>query len=185
MSLLASNMLPLGVIAPEFSLPDTVSDQIRSLQKLKGDRATLVMFICNHCPYVKHIREELVRLSNDYQNEGVSLIAINSNDVEYYPEDSPELMKEEARKYGYTFPYLYDESQEVAHAYDVACTPDFYIFDHELKLVYRGRLDESSPGNEKPLTGQDIRQALDDIIHGNPVSLEQFPSMGCNIKWKE
>lgn len=184
MALLASNMLPLGVIAPDFVLPDTVSGEVRSLQELKGDRATLVMFICNHCPYVKHIREELVRLTNDYQKEGVSVIAISSNDVEYYPEDSPEMMKQEARKFGYTFPYLYDESQEVAHAYNAACTPDFYVFDSEMSLAYRGRLDESSPGNEKLLTGQDIRQALDDIIHRNPVSLEQFPSMGCSIKWK-
>jgi len=185
MSLLPSNMLPLGVVAPDFSLPDTVSSEQADLQSLKGEQATLVMFICNHCPYVKHIREELVNLADDYSDMGVSLIAISSNDVENYPEDSPEMMKEEARKWGYSFPYLYDETQDVARAYHAACTPDFYIFNDALKLVYRGRLDESSPGNGKPLTGKDIRSALDDMINGNPVSQEQFPSMGCNIKWKE
>ncbi len=185
MALLPSNMLPLGMTAPDFSLPDTVSGEVRSLQDLKGDRATLVMFICNHCPYVKHIREELVRLTNDYSDKGISFVAINSNDAEHYPEDSPELMKEEARKHGYSFPYLYDEPQAVAQAYQAACTPDFYLFDESLKLVYRGRLDESTPGNEKLLTGQDIRQALDDIISGNPVSQDQSPSVGCSIKWKE
>lgn len=178
-------MLPLGVVAPDFSLPDTVSGEQADLQNLKGEQATLVMFICNHCPYVKHIREELVNLVRDYSEKGISLIAISSNDVENYPEDSPEMMKEEARKWGYTFPYLYDETQDVARAYHAACTPDFYIFDQEMKLVYRGRLDDSSPGNGRPLTGTDIRSALDDIINGNPVSQEQFPSMGCNIKWKE
>ena len=185
MALLPSNMLSLGVEAPDFRLPDTVSGEVCSLQDLRGDQATLVMFICNHCPYVKHIREELVRLSDDYNSKGINLIAISSNDVANYPEDSPELMKEEARKHGYSFPYLYDETQEVARAYEASCTPDFYIFNEDMSLVYRGRLDESSPGNDKPLTGTDIRQALDDIIARNPVSQEQFPSIGCSIKWKE
>ena len=186
MALVQSNMLSLGVAAPDFSLLDVVSGEVYTLQEMKkGQQATLVMFICNHCPYVKHIREELVRLANDYQKKDVCLIAINSNDVENYPEDSPEMMKEEARKYGYFFPYLCDETQEVARAYDAACTPDFYIFDDMMHLVYRGRLDESTPGNGKPLTGKDIRTALDDIINGNPVSQEQFPSIGCNIKWKD
>jgi len=185
MALSPSNMLSLGVTAPDFSLPDTISGGTYSLQDLKGDQATLVMFICNHCPYVKHIREELVSLSNDYNPRGIGLVAISSNDVENYPEDSPELMKDEARKYGYSFPYLYDETQEVAQAYQAACTPDFYIFNSEMSLVYRGRLDDSSPGNGIPLTGSDIRQALDDLIAGNPVSQEQFPSVGCSIKWKE
>lgn len=185
MALLPSNMLPLGMVAPDFSLQDTVSREICTLKNMKGEQATLIMFICNHCPYVKHIREELVRLANDYSQKGINLIAISSNDVENYPEDSPELMKEEARKWGYTFPYLYDETQEVARAYHAACTPDFYIFNNALKLVYRGRLDESTPGNEKELTGKDIRKALNDIVDGNPVGLEQFPSIGCSIKWKE
>jgi peroxiredoxin len=178
-------MLPLGVDAPDFSLPDTVSGEQADLQSLKGEQATVVMFICNHCPYVKHIREELVNLASDYADNGVALIAISSNDVANYPEDSPEMMREEARKWGYTFPYLYDETQDIARAYHAACTPDFYIFDQALKLVYRGRLDESTPGNDHPLSGKDIRRALDDMINGNPVSQDQFPSMGCNIKWKE
>jgi peroxiredoxin len=184
MSLISSNMPPLGMTAPSFQLLDTVTGEFQSLEQLAGEQATLVMFISNHCPYVKHIREELVRLADEYHQKGVSLIGISSNDVENYPEDSPEMMKEEARKHGYTFPYLYDESQEVAKAYDAACTPDFYLFDKDLKLAYRGRLDDSSPGNGKPLTGKDIRQSLEYILNGNPVSAEQIPSMGCNIKWK-
>lgn len=185
MALTPSNMLPLGTTAPHFELFDSVSERMLTLDELKSDKATLIMFICNHCPYVKHIREELVRLTEDYQSNGVSIIAISSNDVEAYPEDSPEMMKEEARKFGYQFPYLYDETQTVARQYHAACTPDFYLFDDELQLVYRGQLDGSRPGNEVPLTGYDLRSAIDDLLKGNPVAEEQKPSIGCNIKWKQ
>lgn len=185
MALTPSNMLPLGTVAPPFTLDDAVSGRTMSLDELKSDKATVIMFICNHCPYVKHIQPELVNLAEDYIPEGVKFIAISSNDVENYPEDSPELMKAEARKWQYPFPYLYDETQAVARAYDAACTPDFYIFDGDLKLVYRGQLDDSRPGNEKPLTGKDMRAALDDILKDNPVTENQIPSQGCNIKWRK
>ncbi|MEO1053320.1 MAG: thioredoxin family protein [Bacteroidota bacterium] len=184
MALTPSNMVELGTEAPDFELLDTVSDRKLSLDELKSDKATVIMFICNHCPYVKHIREELVRLANDYIPEDISFIAISSNDVENYPEDSPELMHEEARKFQYPFPYLYDETQTVARQYNAACTPDFYIFDKEMQLVYRGQLDDSRPGNEIELSGKDIRNALDDMLKGNPVGENQIPSVGCNIKWK-
>ncbi len=180
-----SNMLALGTVAPEFKLPDTVSGQVKSLQELKSDKATVVMFICNHCPFVKHVNEQLVALANDYQPQSVAFVAISSNDVENYPEDHPDKMKEYALNLGYPFPYLYDESQEVAKAYKAACTPDFYIFDGDLKLVYRGQLDDSRPKSDIPVTGVDIRAALDDLLAGKPVSVEQRPSLGCNIKWKE
>lgn len=179
-----SNMLPLGTPAPDFKLPDTISGKSLSLGELKSDKATVIMFICNHCPFVKHVDEGIVSLAKDYQTKGVSFIAISSNDVENYPQDSPELMKEEAEKVGYTFPYLYDETQEVAKAYDAACTPDFYVFDADLKCAYRGQLDDSRPGNGKPVTGKDLRAALDEILEGKPVSAPQIPSLGCNIKWK-
>ena len=184
MALTPSNMLPLGTEAPFFKLSDTVSGKEFSLDEIKSDVATIVTFICNHCPYVKHIQPELVKLAEDYIPEGVKLIAISSNDVENYPEDSPELMHDEAKKWGYPFPYLYDETQAVARAYDAACTPDFYIFDKEMKLVYRGQLDASRPGNEKPLDGADMRSALDDLLKGNPITENQIPSQGCNIKWR-
>lgn len=179
-----SNMMPLGTAAPDFDLFDTVSGKTLSLNDLKSDKATLIMFICNHCPFVKHVDEGLVALANDYQSKGVSFIAISSNDVANYPQDGPELMKEEAEKVGYSFPYLYDESQSVAKAYDAACTPDFYIFDKEMKCAYRGQLDGSRPGNDVPVTGADIRAALDEILAGQEVSAVQMPSLGCNIKWK-
>ena len=179
-----SNMLPLGTLAPDFTLLDTVSGKTVSLDELKSDKATVIMFICNHCPFVKHVDEAIVSLAKDYQAKGVSVIAISSNDVENYPQDSPELMKEEAEKVGYTFPYLYDETQEVAKAYDAACTPDFYVFDKDLKCAYRGQLDDSRPGNDKPVTGKDLRAALDEILEGKEVSAPQIPSLGCNIKWK-
>ncbi|MCE7992617.1 MAG: thioredoxin family protein [Roseivirga sp.] len=179
-----SNMIPLGTPAPDFTLPDTVSGKTVSLQELKSDRATLIMFICNHCPFVKHVDEQLVALAKDYQAKGVSFIAISSNDVDNYPQDSPQLMMEEATKLGYTFPYLYDESQAVAKAYDAACTPDFYIFDKDLKCAYRGQLDDSRPGNGKAVTGLDIRQALDEVLDRKAVSSSQIPSVGCGIKWK-
>ena len=178
-------MLPLGTKAPPFQLKDAVTERTMSLEDTRGEKATVIMFICNHCPYVKHVQSELVKLAEDYIPEGVKFVAISSNDVENYPEDSPELMKEEAKKWGYPFPYLYDETQAIARAYDAACTPDFYIFDDDLKLVYRGQLDDSRPGNEKSLTGEDMRAALDDLLAGNPISEKQIPSQGCNIKWKQ
>ncbi len=179
-----SNMLPLGTQAPNFKLPDTVSGNDLSLDDLKSDQATVIIFICNHCPFVKHVDEGIVALAKDYQAKGVSFVAISSNDVENYPQDAPDLMKEEAEKVGYTFPYLYDATQEVAKAYDAACTPDFYVFDGDMKCAYRGQLDDSRPGNEKPVTGKDLRSALDDILAGKEVSAPQIPSLGCNIKWK-
>ena len=184
MALIPSNMLALGTTAPDFSLPDVVSGEVLSLSDLKSDQATVVMFICNHCPYVKHIQSELVKLANDYIAKGVAFIAISSNDIKQYPEDAPDEMKKIARQWNYPFPYLFDETQEVAKRYDAACTPDFYLFDKELALVYRGRLDESRPGRDIPLSGKDIRLALDDILDGNQVSEVQHPSIGCNIKWK-
>lgn len=184
MALADSNMVPLGSKAPAFTLLDTVSNKEVTLDEIKSEVATVVMFICNHCPYVKHIQPELVRLAEDFIPDGVNCIAISSNDVENYPEDSPELMHDEAKKWGYPFPYLYDETQIVARAYDAACTPDFYIFDNEMKLIYRGQLDNSRPGNGQELTGSDIRNALNDYLKGNPITDNQIPSQGCNIKWK-
>ncbi len=179
-----SNMLPLGTTAPEFELPDTVSGKVMRLSDLRSDKATVVMFLCNHCPYVIHVNPEIVRLARDYQAKGVSFIGISSNDVENYPDDAPEKMGPHARAVGYTFPYLYDESQEVARAYDAACTPDFYVFDSQMRLVYRGRIDDSRPKNTHPLTGADLRAAIDAVLEGLPVSEVQYPSAGCNIKWK-
>ena len=179
-----SNMLPLGTKAPNFTLPDTVSGKTVSLDELKSDKATVIMFICNHCPFVKHVDAGIVALAKDYQAKGVAFIAISSNDVQNYPQDGPDLMKEEAEKVGYTFPYLYDETQAVAKAYDAACTPDFYIFDAEMKCAYRGQLDGSRPGNGVAVTGSDMRAALDEILDGKPVSAQQIPSLGCNIKWR-
>ena len=184
MALTPSNMLPLGTEAPDFHLPDTVSGEELSLKDLASDQGTLVMFICNHCPFVKHVNLELVRLAGDYQKKGVSFVAISSNDVENYPQDGPQQMKEAASTLGYTFPYLYDETQEVARAYDAACTPDFYLFDGDLKLVYRGQLDGSRPGNDIQVTGADLRKAMDQLLGGLEVSPHQVPSVGCNIKWK-
>jgi thiol-disulfide isomerase/thioredoxin len=176
-------MLPLGTKAPGFSLPDTVSDRILTLQALRDEKGTLIMFICNHCPFVKHVNPELVKLANDYSRKGIAFIAISSNDVENYPQDSPHLMKETARREGYPFPYLYDETQEVARAFQAACTPDFYLFDNDLQLVYRGQLDASRPGNDIPLSGVDLRAALDALLQGTPIDSDQKPSIGCNIKW--
>jgi len=178
-----SNMLPLGTPAPDFSLPDTVSGLSLGLHQLASDRATLVMFVCNHCPYVKHVNPELVRLARDYQPRGVAFIAISSNDVESYPEDAPERMAAVAAEEGYSFPYLYDRDQSVARAYDAACTPDFYLFDGQRRLAYRGRLDGSTPRNGQPLTGADLRAALEAVLAGRPVAAEQQPSLGCGIKW--
>jgi len=184
MSNTPSNMLSLSTTAPNFNLIDTVSEKMVSLNEIKGETATVIMFICNHCPFVIHVNEQLIKLANDYKNNRVGFAAISSNDVENYPQDSPELMKKLAEELSYPFPYLYDETQEVAKVYDAACTPDFYIFDNDLKLVYRGQLDSSRPGNNKPINGKDIRNALDAILAGNEVDQNQIPSMGCNIKWK-
>ncbi|MCF8241608.1 MAG: thioredoxin family protein [Melioribacteraceae bacterium] len=179
-----SVMVELGTSASNFKLYDTITETEKSLEQLKSDKCTVIMFICNHCPYVKHVNEELVRLANDYIPKGVSFIAISSNDVENYPEDSPEKMRELAERLGYPFPYLYDETQEVAKAYNATCTPDFYVYDGNMKLVYRGQLDDSRPGSSTPVTGKDLRSALDNILMGKPVDENQIPSVGCNIKWK-
>jgi peroxiredoxin len=179
-----STMMPLGTIAPDFELVDTVSGKTLSLSALKGENATLVMFICNHCPFVLHVNDELVRIALNYESRGVSFIAISSNDVENYPQDRPELMTKQAEKVGYTFPYLYDESQEVAKAFDAVCTPDLFLFDHDLKCMYRGQLDDSRPNNSVPVSGKDLRAALDAILSGEAVNEIQIPSIGCNIKWK-
>ncbi len=184
MALTPTKPIPLGFPAPDFTLPDTITGEEKSLQELKSDKATVVMFICNHCPYVKHVIHGIIDLANDYIPKDVSFVAISSNDVENYPADSPENMEAWAKELNFPFPYLFDETQEVAKAYSAACTPDFSIFDGAMKCVYRGQLDESRPGNHFPVTGEDIRQALNAILAGKPVSQEQKPSVGCNIKWK-
>ena len=178
-----SNMLPLGTTAPNFSLLDTISDKSLELNSLKGDTATVIMFICNHCPFVIHVNKTLVKIAKDYIDKGIRCIAISSNDVVNYPQDSPEKMKRHAKSEGYPFPYLYDESQTVAKAYDAACTPDFYVFDSNLKLTYRGQLDDSRPGNGIPVTGTDLRYALDCLINKTKNDELQKPSIGCGIKW--
>lgn len=180
-----SNMLPLGTKAPDFVLTDAVTKNKISLNDIRGSKGTVVMFICNHCPFVKHVNEELVRISNDYRVTGFGFVAINSNDIIQYPEDSPEQMWRVAQRLNYPFPYLFDPTQEVAKAYDAACTPDFYLFDDELKLVYRGQLDSSRPGNGIPVNGRDLREAMDNILNNNPQRKNQMPSIGCNIKWKK
>jgi thiol-disulfide isomerase/thioredoxin len=179
-----SVMTPLGKKASDFTLYDTVSGKELSLQTIKGTTATVIMFICNHCPFVKHVNAQLVQLGNDYKNKGIGFIAISSNDVAGYPQDGPEQMKLVAEELHYPFPYLYDAAQDVAKAYEAACTPDFFIFDSGLSLAYRGQLDDSRPGNEKPVTGADIRNALDHLVAGKPVPADQKPSIGCNIKWR-
>jgi len=176
-------MLPLGTAAPDFKLPDT-NGKIVTLADFKSQPALLVVFMCNHCPYVKHIRAGLAQLARDYQPRSVAIVGINSNDVANYPEDNPARMKEEVKAAGYLFPYLYDETQAAAKAYRAACTPDFYLFGKDRKLVYRGQLDESRPGNGIPVTGKDLRAALDAVLAGKPVATDQKPSIGCNIKWK-
>lgn len=179
-----SNMLELGTTAPAFNLPDTVSGEMMSFDDIKSDKATVVIFSCNHCPYVLHVNDQLVQLAKDYQAKGVAFVAISSNDVDNYPQDAPDKMKILAEEVGYTFPYLYDESQEVAKAYDAACTPDLYLFDGTAKLVYRGQLDGARPHLDVPVTGEDLRAALDAVLAGKEVNPVQRPSMGCNIKWK-
>ncbi|WP_353778330.1 redoxin domain-containing protein [Winogradskyella sp. 3972H.M.0a.05] len=179
-----SNMLPLSTKAPDFNLFDTTSNSHKTLDTLKGENGTVVMFICNHCPFVVHVNPELVNVANQYSERGIGFIAISSNDVVNYPQDGPELMTKHALENNYPFPYLYDETQNVAKAYDAACTPDLYLFDSELKLVYRGQLDDSRPGNGIPVSGKDLRSSIDNLLKGNPIDALQKPSIGCNIKWK-
>jgi peroxiredoxin len=176
-------MLPLGTAAPDFTLPDT-SGKAVALADFAKAPALLVAFICNHCPYVKHIRKGLADLAREYQAKGVAIVGINANDVKNYPDDSPAKMAEEVKLAGYSFPYLYDESQKTARAYQAACTPDFFLFDRARKLVYRGQMDDSRPNNGRPVTGADLRAALDAVLAGKPAAAKQVPSMGCNIKWK-
>ena len=181
-----SNMMPLGAIAPGFDLPDTVTGANIKLQEVTGDKGTIVMFICNHCPYVIHIKEQLIDIARHYAKEGVATIAISANDIENYPQDAPDKMKALMVDWGHPFAaYLYDESQNVAKAYQAACTPDFFVFDSNLACVYRGRLDGATPKNNVPLSGEDLRNALDNLLAGKLISDKQIPSIGCNIKWKE
>ena len=179
----ASTMLPLGTAAPEFSLLD-LNGQTVSLKQFKVKKALVVVFMCNHCPYVKHIAPELVRLVADYSYKGVAFVGINSNDGEAYPDDGPEKMKEEAKLRGYLFPYLHDADQSVAKAYHAACTPDIFVFDDSHRLVYRGQLDDSRPKSDRPLNGKDLRNALGSLLAGKPINATQKPSIGCNIKWR-
>jgi peroxiredoxin len=178
-----STMVPLGTKLPEFSLPDTVSGKIFSSEQLNG-KISVVMFICNHCPFVKHVNDQIVSLANDFAGKGVAFVAISSNDVDNYPEDAPDKMKETAAALSYPFPYLYDASQDVAKSFDAACTPDFYVFDSGGLLVYRGQLDDARPSLPLPVTGKDLREALEHTLAGIPVNEFQRPSIGCNIKWK-
>jgi len=184
MVMMPSTMLPLGTKAPEFSLPDT-QGKIVSLTDFQKAPALLVVFMCNHCPFVKHVADGLAKLVKEYQAKGVAIVGINANDVSTHPEDSPENMRKELKKHGYTFPYLFDETQEVAKAYRAACTPDFFLFDKKHQLVYRGQMDDSRPDSGKQVTGADLRAALDAVLQGKPVSKNQKPSTGCNIKWKK
>lgn len=177
-------MMPLGTKAPEFELMNPITSKLNSLNDYKGVIGTVIMFICNHCPFVIYVNGELVSIANEYIKSGINFIAINSNDIINYPEDSPKKMVITAKECNYPFPYLFDETQEIAKAYDAACTPDFYLFDHQLELVYRGQLDSSRPGNETPITGKDLRQAINNVINNIPQQIMQKPSMGCNIKWK-
>jgi peroxiredoxin len=184
MALTPSVMLPLGTPAPDFTLPDVVSGKSVSLSQFEGKKAVLVMFICRHCPYVKHVEKELARIGADYQARAVGVVAISSNDAANYPDDAPASLKQQATALNFAFPYCYDESQAVARAYQAACTPDFFLFDAGLKLVYRGQLDDSRPGSGVPVTGRDLRAAVDAVLAGALPSGQQKPGMGCNIKWK-
>lgn len=185
MAAVETAQIPLGFVAPDFELLDVVENKQVTLDQLIGEKATVVMFICNHCPYVKHIFKGLVRLGNDYVNNGVSFIAVSSNDVANYPEDSPDKMKETAKRLNFPFPYLYDETQDIARAYFAACTPDFSIFDAGKKCIYRGQLDDSRPGNDLPVTGRNLRLVLDALCLGKTIDANQKPSIGCSIKWKD
>lgn len=179
-----STMTELGSRAPDFSLPDVTTGRTWRLADLDGTSGLLVMFICRHCPYVGHVREGLVRLANDYADADVAIVAISANDPEAYPEDAPESLAEEARSAGYTFPYLFDETQEIAKAYGAACTPDFFLYDRDRRLAYRGQFDDSRPRNGKPVTGADLRAAIDAVLAGRPAAADQLPSVGCSIKWR-
>jgi glutathione peroxidase-family protein len=183
MALTTSTMLPLGTKAPAFSLPDTISGNTITLDTFKNT-PLLIMFICCHCPYVKHVQHELAKLGQDYKEKGLAIVAISSNDVDNYPDDAPDKMKAMAKSLSFNFPFCYDESQKTAIAYQAACTPDFFLFDASQKLVYRGQLDESRPGNNMPVTGKDLRAAIDAVLAGKPISEDQKTSVGCNIKWK-
>ncbi|MEE2772438.1 MAG: thioredoxin family protein [Bacteroidota bacterium] len=178
-----SVMLELGTQAPDFKLMDVRTGHLLGLKDVRGEKGTLIMFICNHCPFVKHVSDELVRLANDYRPLGFGSAAIMSNDVVNYPDDAPEKMQEVAMKHQYSFPYLYDGTQQIAKAYHAACTPDFFLFDEDLKLIYRGQLDDSRPGNGIHPSGRDLREAMDAVLNNRPVSANQKPSIGCNIKW--
>jgi peroxiredoxin len=178
-------MLPLGTVAPDFTLPDTIGHSISvSLSSFRDAKALLIMFLSNHCPFVKHVQKEIVLIASEYQTKGVAVIGISANDADAFPEDGPEAMAQEIRRAGYDFAYLYDETQKVAQTYRAACTPDFYVFDRDHRLVYRGQLDDSRPGNDVPVTGRDVRAAIDAVLAGKPVSPTQKPSLGCSIKWK-
>ena len=185
MALTESTMLALGTQAPDFRLPDVMSGRTVSLADFSGAAALLVMFICRHCPYVQHVKEALARLGHDYAKQPVGIVAISSNDAANYPDDAPAKLKEMAVEEAFPFPLCYDETQAVAQAYTAACTPDFFLFDRDRRLVYRGQLDDSRPGNGKPLTGRDLRAAIDAVLAGRPVAAQQRPSVGCNIKWKK
>ncbi|MDA3929535.1 MAG: thioredoxin family protein [Prolixibacteraceae bacterium] len=179
-----SSNLPMGIKAPKFELLNVISDELNTLDQLQSELATVIMFICNHCPYVKHINKGIAKLANDYLSKGISFIAISSNDADAFPDDSPKALKEQAELNDFNFPYLYDETQQIAKAYKAACTPDFFVFDGDLKLIYHGQIDDSSPKNVEPNNGKDIRNILDAKIKGQPFTLKQIPSSGCNIKWK-
>ncbi|RJR15026.1 thioredoxin family protein [Candidatus Microgenomates bacterium] len=184
MTVTPSSMQPLGMNAPDFSLPDVVTDTTISLADFAEKKALLIIFLSRHCPYVQHVKEELTSIGNDYQEQDVAIVAISSNDIESHPQDSPQSLKEFALEENFPFPILYDETQEVARAYHATCTPDFYLFNESRELVYRGQLDDSRPGNNQPLTGNDVRAALDAVLSDEAVPVEQKPSTGCNIKWK-
>jgi peroxiredoxin len=177
-------MLELGTKAPDFHLPDVVSGQTISLATFSGKQALLIMFICRHCPFVQHVKAELASLGKDYAEKNVGIVAVSANDVENYPDDAPEQLKAMAKELGFVFPFCYDESQETAKTYTAACTPDFFLFDTDRRLVYRGQLDDSRPRNDQPVNGSDLRAALDAVLAGQPVNPNQKPSIGCNIKWK-
>lgn len=184
MVMTSSTMLPLGTKAPDFQLYDVVSGKKTSLASFSGKKGLLVMFICRHCPFVQHVKHELARIGRDYENKDIGVVAISANDAENFPEDAPGKLKEMTEELKFAFPFCYDESQETAKAYTAACTPDFFLFDKDRKLIYRGQLDESRPSNKKPVTGRDLREALDLLLAEKPIPSRQTPSIGCNIKWK-
>lgn len=184
MAVTPSSMLPLGTIAPDFNLPDVISGKNMTLKDVRGEEGTVVMFICAHCKYVKHIEEEIAFVAEKYQHKGIGFVAISANDITEYPDDAPDKLREQAEDQDFDFPYLYDESQQVAKAYQAECTPDFYLFDKDLKLVYRGRFDAATPGNIEPVTGDELKDAMDSLLDGEPIFEDQKPSIGCNIKWR-